>query len=408
MQLSFSSMFRGVAHHEECARVGVRKVPSLFAGVALVLFAALVGCGSDGPAVSSCTSLDALVLASDRSSTALGLWGCGVVRLESGLDLGLDAQLVTSRGRRFVLARDTQTVFEWSQGRLLGRRSLAAAAGEGGRNPQGIAVSEQGELWVPFFDEARIGVYRAPKWDDPKESVLTQVEEVDTAGFDVDANPEASMAFSLGSGSASRIVVALGNLTFVPSAALVKLQSIEPSQLAWFDPQSRKLERRTKLLLRNPFGVPKDWGSDRVALAMAGQVEDDQELDAGVEVVALEGSRVLVRERELGGSAIDVARVGACGFAIVMDKSAANRTRVVSFDAESGANVKTDLLGTSDDFNRGFLGLFAAGSDLLVGNRKKNQRGFYDLVRYRVRPSCELSESARVESRSPPISFAAP
>jgi hypothetical protein len=125
---------------------------------------AYLGCGSEVPQSAPCTNGKVLVLASDRASTGVGSIGCAgnSVPLKVGADLGSDAQLATSNGVQWIVARDLETVFSLEAGKAVSKRGLSGKPGQGTRNPQGLAQSKNGLLWIPFFNAAELSVYDAP------------------------------------------------------------------------------------------------------------------------------------------------------------------------------------------------------------------------------------------------------
>jgi hypothetical protein len=201
--------------------------------------------------------------------------------------------------------------------------------------------------------------------------------------------------------------VALSRLTEQNDrTSIIRQQSVQSSSIALFDPVTLKRESVVATEGRNPFGVPKKWGS-KVVLAMVGRVDVDTEADAGVEVFDGRDSKLLITEAALGGSVVEAEIQGDCGFAIVMDATASNRTSVVSFRASTGQALRTRaqaVFGPAEDFNQGPSGLAIAAGELWVGSRKREADGLYRVVHYALNEqTCELGARAEDTVALPPI-----
>jgi hypothetical protein len=369
--------------------------------------AGALACGSE-PALPSevCVDAKVLVLASDRVSTGLGAAGCNgaqrSVPLKVGADLGGDAQLATSNGAQWVVARDLETVFSLEAGQAVSKRGLSGKPGKGSRNPQGMAQSKNGLLWIPFFNSGELSVY-----DAPSASMLVPKQTLTLSDLDPDGNPDVSLVFSVETPDGERIGVALSRLTEQNDrSSIIRQQSVQPSSIALFDPVTLKRDRVLSTAGRNPFGVPKKWGN-KVVLSMVGRVDVDTEVDAGVELFDGQTSKLLITEAALGGSVVETEIQGDCGFAIVMDASANNRTSVVSFRASTGQALRVGsqaVFGPAEDFNQGPSGLAIAAGELWVGSRKREADGLFRVLHYTLNEqTCELGPRAEVTVALPPI-----
>jgi hypothetical protein len=353
---------------------------------ALVASLALCSCGnSEFGSPGGCEEDAVFVLASDRSASGVGTAGCAKdVTLQVAADLGTDAQLVDANGMPLVVARGSDVAFLVEQGKASRKLIFPGIVGKGGRNPQGLAIAETGDVWVPFFRDYVLDVYRAPL-PGAKVQELELKRSISLSKYDPDGDPEPAMVFSVHTPRGERIGVALERLTW-QAEGLVARQSFQRSQIVLFDPVTLLPEEPIITQGRNPFGVPKVWGRS-IVMAMVGRVDRDQEQDAGVEVFDGTESRLLISESQLGGSVVEAEIDRDCGFAIVMDASARNRTSLVSFKPSTGSVIQgmsNAIIGPANDYNEGPAGLASREGELWVGSRKRESDGLFRLLRYSV------------------------
>jgi hypothetical protein len=343
----------------------------------------IAACGEAAQPPAKCSaSYDAVVATSDYSSS-----GVGALSLDGGstlgfkVDLGKDPALTESGGRLFFVARDLDAIFELDPacGAPIARFGVHGEGERGAANPQDVAVAPDGALWVPLYNVPALAIVRG-----------SASERIDLSGLDADGNPQASAVRIAMVSGAPKAFVALEMLD-------ADFKSRRPSKMARFDVATRRLEDTRELATRNPFGAMRESGG-AFYLASPGNFDVLEEPAAGIERFdprTFTGA-LLVSERDLGGSAVEVAIDGDCGAAIVADATTKNATSLVTFDAVSGrviAPASRPALRTEDFDLRGLAWQKGA---LLVGDRRRQAAGFPVHVFDRG-PGCELRE------RSEPI-----
>ena len=360
---------------------------------------AVGACGSSASAPSQCTDAQALVAASDYSSSAVGaLSADGREALRAAADLGGDPALAVSRGRAFFVARDQDAVFEIDPrcGAPKAKYSTHDPAHKGSSNPQDVAVAPDGALWVPRYNVPSIAVLDASG---------AIVRAIDLSPFDeVDANPNASGIVIADVGGAAKAFVTLERLDDANG-----LRSTRPSAMLRVDVATAQVEAMITLLGRNPFGSYEYDGA--IHLAEPGNFDALDEANAGIERfdIATSTSRMLVGERDLGGSVARVAVTSGCGAAIVADASTANKTALVTFDPDAGrvlAPASAPVMAT-DGFDLSTLVWLTAGGEtlLLVGDRRATSGGYAVHVFERT-GACALRErSAPVILSQKPVAL---
>ena len=123
---------------------------------------AVLGCGDPSPstAPSACGPTDALWVASDYSSSAVGAMSTAamVTSTTGKVDLGADPALAVSRGRAFYVVRDLDTIFELDPacGTPTTRFSAHVGAGSASSDPYDVGVARDGSLWIPLYLAAKI------------------------------------------------------------------------------------------------------------------------------------------------------------------------------------------------------------------------------------------------------------
>ena len=339
-----------------------------------IFAAAVAACHSEPPSVSSapsaCGGTDALVALSDYSSSLVGAIAVdGGETLNAGVDLGKDPALAVSRGRAFFVAREEGTIFELDPTCGTARQGGRVQVNEPGTNvaanPQDVAAAPDGSLWVPRYNLADLAIVQ------PAGTTTT----LDLSAYDADRNPQPSAIRIVDTKDGPKAFVTLERLDDHD-----QLRSKQPSQMLRIDVASHAVEAVVELAGRNPFNtIAEDDGA--LYLAMPGNFDAADEPMAGVERfdVATSTTRLLVHEADLGGSVAEVVVHGRCGVAILADATPTlNKTRLATFDAETGAVLARAVIGASESFDKGLRGLawVSGGSVLLVGDRNRQEKGY--------------------------------
>ncbi len=351
------------------------------------------GSGSSGPvaacpsdaSVASCAASEALWVASDYTSSAVGALSLagGVTASDMGVDLGGDPALAESRGRAFFVARDQDLVFEIDPvcGVPKARYNVHRASYDGSSDPQDVAVASDGSLWVPLY-----GV--------PLLLVLGPCGEVtrtiDLSAYDGDGNPNASAIAIVDTPSGEKAFVALQRLS-------ATFQSVQPSWMLRVDVRTGVVEAHIELAGRNPFGMFEE--GSLLWLAEPGNFDQANEPLAGIERfdTSTSTTALVAREPDLGGSVAQVAVSGGCGVAIVADATSANATSLVTFDPTTGHTIAgggADAgAGTSPFATAGFdlEGLAWVDGALLAGDRSTRAATGYPVHAFDVTGACALS-----------------
>lgn len=349
-------------------------------------------CGSDSPATVAvnCDGVELLVAASDYSESML----CGApTRCERGPstvspELGKDPQLSISGGRAFFLARDNDRIYEVDPvcGYATDRYSIEIEGARGLTNPQDVAVAADGSLFVTLFNVPRVAIMKGGKVDGT----------IDLSTYDrLDGNPQANAIRIVDVGGVPKAFVTLGVLD--DSDGQRFFTSKRPSLMLRIDVASRKVEASIELAGRNPFNTMAQQG-DLLFFAEPGNFDSDTDDFAGIERfdTATSTTRLLVRERDLGGSVSEVAVTDACGVAIVAGLAPANPTALVTFDPASGqvlASIRAPLLGPTSGYD--LQGLAWRGNSLFVGDRRRGGAGYPVHVFDRDPGTCNLRPATR-------------
>lgn len=330
--------------------------------------AAAIACGSPGGVAgtsSSCGQTEALWIASDYSSSAVGSFAAGGATSATvgRVDLGADPVLALSRGRAFYVARDLDAVFELDPrcGTPSKRYDVHAGTEPGTADPYGVAVARDGSLWVPLYRAAAVAILS------PQGALL---RTLDLSSYDADGNPDASALVIVDTPAGEKAFVALQRLDPYPS-------SQQPSWMLRVDVATATVEAQVELAGRNPFTVTLD-GSD-LWIAEPGNFDDAAEAQAGIERFDTSTSTgvLVAHEAELGGSVAEIAVSGGCGAAIVADPTRnVNATSLATFDPASGAVVASASASPLATAGYDLQGLQWAGSALLVGDRRRAPSGY--------------------------------
>ena len=364
-------------------------------------FLVVCACSDDGASStpSECPGVELLVAASDyESSVACGAPGCfEETGKTTARELGVDPHLVSDRGETFFLAR--QEDFIWSINPSCGTPTTKIDVTSfkvppaGYANPQDVAVAADGTLFVPF--------YNVP--------ILAFIEngvvgpKLDLSSFDEDGNPQATSV---------RIVndKAFVALEILDDHSEPPLQSTRPSKMLRIDTATRAVEATIELAGRNPFNTMAELGTV-LYLAEPNNTRVADEEFGGIERfdTVTSTTELLVRERDLGGSVMEVAVTAGCGAAIVAAPGQLNPTALVTFDPDNGKifhTFSTPVLGPTPGFD--LAGLVWRGDKLYVGDRHKGGNGQYPVHELARSGGCELVPTGNtIDVPQPPVGLQA-
>jgi hypothetical protein len=352
---------------------------------------ALPACGAEAPSSSatSCAGVEVLVAASDYASSLV----CGAPGdCATGSDLGSDPMLAMAGGRTFFLARDNDLLFEVDStcGKPSSRLSVNSLAPvnplTGTRrpaNPHDAAAAPDGTIVVPLYNAARVAFF--------KDGQL-EPDSIDLSPYDADGNPQADAVSVVEVGGAAKAFVTLERLDDGDY-----LRSKQTSQMLRIDVATRSVEATIDLEGRNPFN-PMSELHGSLFMAEPGNFDSNDDDLAGIERfdTATSTSRLLVRERDLGGSVAEIAVTEGCGAAIVAGpQKDVNPTSVVTFDPDTGRVFSTftaPVLGPTPGYD--FQGLAWRGDSLYVGDRRRGGSGYTVHVLRRT-DGCTLTDARR-------------
>lgn len=316
--------------------------------------------------------------ASDYSSSALVVVGRQGVTGISSLDLGKDP--VLSSDGAFLLARDNELVFTLDGcGQPIVQTSVhALATSRLKANPHDVATAADGTTWVVMYGVPKIAIGRG--------GVIAGT--IDLSSFDPDGNPQAE-SIRIVDGKA---FVTLERLDDADLTAPAKLSSL----MLRVDVASHAVEATIELAGRNPFGTIVESGG-LLYLAEPRSFDIGDEEKAGIEVFDARTSttRLLAREKDLGGSVAQVAVTEGCGVAIVVGPiKDVNPTSLVTFDPVTGARGSVVIAPTG---GYDLQGLAWRGDTLFVGDRRAGANGYplHVYERDGSAGSCTLRESNR-------------
>lgn len=367
------------------------------------IFASVVICGAsacgssgapDAPSAEQCAATEVVVAASDYSSSAI----CSAPgdACQHGVDLGHDPQLSASNGRLFFLARDNDLVFELdaSCGTAKSRFSVHDLAGRAAANPHDAAAAPDGSVFVTLYNTPKIAVVKDGGLDG----------SIDLSSFDADGNPQAESIRIVSVGGAPKAFVTLERLDDAD-----QLKSKQPSQILRVDVATRTVEAAITLAGKNPFNAMSE-SDGALFLAEPGNFDAADEPLAGIERfdAATSTTRLLVAEKDLGGSVAEVAVAGSCGAAIVAGPAPnVNPTSLVTFDPKTGrliASAAAPALGPTAGYD--LQGLAWRDGLLYVGDRRAEGSG-YGLHVMAGADTCILHETRQLAIAQRPIAVRA-
>jgi streptogramin lyase len=335
----------------------------------LLLAVTVVGCGSTtvagSPSPSACGASDALWVATDYSSSAVGALALtgSVTSTVGRVDLGADPVLSVSRGRAFFVARDTDTVFELDPtcGKPMASYNVHVATQEGSSDPNDVAVASDGSLWVPLFEAAAILVL-SPGGD------VTRT--IDLSSYDSDGNPDADAIAIVDTPAGEKAFVALDRLNPYPA-------SVQPSWMLRIDVATGEVETHVELAGRDPIGSMQNVDGI-LWLAEPGNVFDATEPQAGVERfdTSTSATALIASEADLGGSVVEVSVSSECGVAIVVDATTENATSLALFDPSTGQVLSPAAMSPLASAGFDLEGLAWSGGALIVGDRRRASSGY--------------------------------
>jgi len=337
----------------------------------------------------SCDGVELIVAASDYSESLV----CGAPRCERrpgtvGADLGKDPQLATSGGRAFFLARDSDRIYELDPtcGVATARYTIEVDGAIGPANPHDVAVAPDDSLFVTLFNVPRVAIMKGGKVDGT----------IDLSSYDPDGNPQADAIRIVDVGGVPKAFVTLERLD--DADRIRPLSSKQPSAMLRIDVATRKVEASIELAGRNPFNTMAEQGG-LLFLAEPGNFDSDTDDLAGIERfdTATSTTRLLVRERDLGGSVSEVAVTDGCAVAIVAGPAPnVNPTSLVTFDPVTGqvlTSARAPTLGPTPGYD--LQGLAWRGASLFVGDRRRGAAGYPVHVFDREPGTCILHPTSR-------------
>jgi len=249
-------------------------------------------------------------------------------------------------------------------------------------NAHDVAAARDRSLFVVLYDVPRIVVLG--KGGQPDGA------PIDLSSYDDDGNPQAESVRIVDVAGVEKAFVTLERLD-------LDWYSRRPSKMLRIDVATRQVEAVIELAGRNPFNSMVELNG-ALFLAEPGNFDADDEPLAGIERfdTATSTSRLLVNEKDLGGSVAELAVTDGCGVAIVAGKQKyVNSTSVVTFDPASGRVLRSasDPVLATGGFD--LRALAWKGSTLYVGDRRTGGVGFQVHTFERAPGTCLLHETDR-------------
>jgi hypothetical protein len=318
-----------------------------------------------------------VIAASDYSSSKIVVLKADSSLQEyKGVDLGQDPVLAVTNGRCFFVARDRDLLVELDPmcGSPIGK--IYAGQSNENQNPQDVAATTDGTLFVPKFNTGDLVVLRPGG----------QQHVVPLSSFDPDGNPQPSSATTVMVNGVEKVLVTLERLD-------QKLQpGLLPSMAVRIDPVTLTVEAQMDLIGKDPFALAVPRGS-LLYFAEPGSFGNAAEANAGVERIdpVTMTSVLVVREKDLGGSVAEVALTDGCAAAIVADpQDKVNATSLVTFDPETGVVHSTASTSVLRTLGYDLEGLAFIGNVLHVGDRRRAETGF-PIHTFTVGKDCSLT-----------------
>ena len=387
------------------AAMVVRSAVSLASVLGTVLVG-LAACSSSTDATSpptTCPGVELVAAASDYlSSVVCGAPPCELGPRTSSADLGKDPLLTASNGRVFYLVRDKDTIYELDPtcGTAIPPRIDVRQPDISNAGAHDIAAAKDGTLFVALYSVPRILVLGKDG---------TQELAIDLSMYDPDGNPQADSIAISEVGGFEKAFVTLERLDNSPAAVGTSnfLRSNQSSMMLRIDVATRTVEAAVPLEGRNPFNTIREHAG-AYFLAEPGNFDAIDETLSGIERfdTATSTTKLLVHEKDLGGSVAEVAVTEGCGAAIIAATGVANPTSLITFDPATGAaltSAAAPLLAT-DGFD--LQGLTWSGDTLYVGDRRATGARYPIHVYTREPGTCILHDSGRtVTLPQKPVAF---
>ena len=234
------------------------------------------------------------------------------------------------------------------------------------------------------------------------------VVDLDLSGYDVDGRANASSAVQATVDGALKIILSLGRLDDTLPLEEMRVPPKAPGLLVRFDAATHAADLQHELIGWNPFGQATVVGP-LLLFTMAGFIDAADETSAGLELYdpARNASRLVITERDLGGSLSQVAVQGSCGAAIVFGpEPTVNPTSLVTFRLADSLDAVSAVLARGVLTTPGYdlQGLAWQGDTLYVGDRRPLGAG-YAVHTYQRDASCTLHVGADIVVPQQPVAF---
>lgn len=356
----------------------------------LVATVSLTACGSDVEE-QTLACKDAVLIAAVGDHKATSQLCSSPGSCIGGAELGSQPVLSSSNGNVLFVGRDTDVVLELdpscgSPVELIDLDSLAPRDASGTKlvnaNPHDAALAPNGTMVVAMYNVPTLAFVENGRI----------VGTRDLSEFDEDGNPQAEAVSVVAVRGAAKAFVALERL----DDGKKMMPSTRPSQMLRIDVATRDVEAVIELEGRNPFN-PMAEVDGALFLAEPGSFDSITDEHAGIERfdTTTSTSRLVVRERDLGASIVQLAVTKGCGAAIVAGPDPnRNPTSVVTFDPQSGeilASMAAPLVGPTDGYD--LYGITWRGDRLYVGDRRRDGKSGFPVHVFDRGQGCTLTPS---------------